>query len=123
LDTFLYYELFRQIGGATGLVGDPSGRAEERKPADQAKTEYDTTKLKQSLTTFFERAMQYAHTRLPPSAKIIPKPTLVNNKEWLQHLGLLDFLRSAGIHIRLNTMLARERYVSMNRCVEYNIIL
>jgi len=103
---------FRQIGGATGLVGDPSGRAEERRPADQAKTEHHTTKLERNVATFFDRGRIYAEARLPPSAKIVHKPNVVDNKEWLQQLKLLDFLRTAGVHIRLNTMLARERCVS-----------
>lgn len=96
------------IGGATGLVGDPSGRTEERVPVDPAKTEYAAMKLEKTLNKFFEHGDLYAHSRLPPSLKTVHKPMVVDNKEWLQHLGLLDFLRTAGVHIRLNTMLARE---------------
>ena len=93
-------------------MGDPSGRTEERKPADQAKTEHHRTKLEQNINTFFERANVYAHARLPPSGKTVHKPKVVDNREWLHDLRLLDFLRTAGVHVRLNTMLARERCVS-----------
>ena len=94
-------------------MGDPSGRAEERIPADQAKTEHNTTELVQSVAAFFESGRRYAQARLPPSSKIIHRPRIIDNKEWLQQLGLLEFLRTAGIHIRLNTMLARERCVDL----------
>jgi tyrosyl-tRNA synthetase len=104
-------------------VGDPSGRAEQRKQTDQAETEHNTTKLEQSVTAFFGRAEQYAETRLPPSLNIVHGPKLLNNKEWLQDLRLLDFLRTAGIHIRLNTMLARERCVSLSHRMEYTAIV
>jgi tyrosyl-tRNA synthetase len=90
-------------------VGDPSGRTEARRPVDPAKTEYDSTKLGKNLNLFFERGKNYALARLPPSGKVTHHPHVVDNKEWLQNLRLLDFLRSAGVHIRLNTMLARER--------------
>lgn len=100
------------------MVGDPSGRTEDRKPADQAKTEWNTTKLDKNLNTFFARAYEYAVSRLPSSKKMIHKPRVVDNKEWLGQLGLLDFLCTAGVHVRLNTMLARERCVNHDCCVE-----
>ena len=102
-------------------MGDPSGRAEERIPADQAKTEHNTTKLRQNVATFFESGRRYAQARLTPSSKIVHKPKIINNKEWLQQLGLLEFLQTAGIHIKLNTMLARERYIDLCQSLKRTI--
>jgi tyrosyl-tRNA synthetase len=102
------------VGGATGLVGDPTGRSEERQPADPAKIKYNVTKLQLLTEKFFESAALYAKARLQPSGKHVHEPRLLDNTEWLQGLKLLDFLRTGGVHVRLGTMLARERCVILS---------
>jgi tyrosyl-tRNA synthetase len=102
-------------------VGDPSGRAEERMPADPAKAEHNTTRLARNVAAFFDNGRRYAQDRLQPSSKIVHKPMVIDNKEWLQQLGLLDFLQTAGIHVRLNTMLARERCVDICQSMKRTI--
>lgn len=61
------------------------------------------------MTMFFLRGTEYAHTRLRPSKKLYFQPDILNNRNWLKDLNFLEFLRTAGVHVRINTMLARER--------------
>ncbi|KAF8633320.1 hypothetical protein AX17_004493 [Amanita inopinata Kibby_2008] len=94
------------IGGATGRIGDPSGRSTERELAETKQIEHNVTSLAQSIRRFFQHASQYASGRLP-SAKH-SEPVILNNLDWHQHLTLLDFLRTVGIHTRINAMINRE---------------
>lgn len=100
----------RQIGGATGLIGDPSGRSTERPLSARETIEYNVGQLTQGINKFFARAMDYAEKRLPPSNTRIAPPNIQNNLTWLKDLNLLEFLRTVGFHSRVNTMLARDRY-------------
>ncbi|KAG2362308.1 hypothetical protein BDR07DRAFT_1451242 [Suillus spraguei] len=95
------------IGGATGLVGDPSGRAMERSLSEKAQIESNTIELTDSIKQFFSRATEYALDKAP-SLTTLPQLQVVNNLDWLKELNLLDFLRSTGIHFRVNHMLARD---------------
>jgi tyrosyl-tRNA synthetase len=100
-----------QIGGATGLVGDPSGRASERQPADPKIIEENVLKLEANVNRFFSRARKYAEKRLPLSGIPYIQANILNNLSWLKDLNLLEFLRTVGPSVRVNTMLNRERYV------------
>ncbi|KAG2111250.1 uncharacterized protein F5147DRAFT_610165 [Suillus discolor] len=95
------------IGGATGLVGDPSGRMMERSLSEKAQIESNTVKLTHSIQQFFSRATEYALDKAP-SLATFSQLQVVNNIDWLKELNLLDFLRSTGIHFRVNHMLARD---------------
>ncbi|KAI0355554.1 hypothetical protein OH77DRAFT_1495863 [Trametes cingulata] len=96
------------IGGATGLIGDPSGRSTERPLSARETIESNVVQLTASITRFFEGAMAYAQKRLPPSSTPVAPPNVQNNLNWLKDLNLLEFLRTVGFHSRVNTMLARE---------------
>ncbi|KAI0374116.1 hypothetical protein BV20DRAFT_1041639 [Pilatotrama ljubarskyi] len=96
------------IGGATGLIGDPSGRSTERPLSARETIESNVVQLTAGITRFFEGAMAYAQKRLPPSSTHLPPPNVQNNLNWLKDLNLLEFLRTVGFHSRVNTMLARE---------------
>lgn len=100
----------RQIGGATGLIGDPSGRATERPLSEQAVVENNVRELTVAVKRFFSRAIDYAQKRLGVSRDDIREPHVENNLHWLKNLGLLEFLRTIGVHSRVNTMMARDRY-------------
>lgn len=96
------------IGGATGRIGDPSGRLIERKPADTKQVKDNAASLKRSVEGFFTRAVGYAvrrvgHTQLGPRVEV------ANNLHWHESVNMLDFLQHVGIHARVNTMLNRER--------------
>ena len=101
-----------QIGGATGLVGDPSGRNTERPLSEASVVENNANHLAAAVNKFFQGALQYAKQRIGDRVECFSPPRAANNLEWFQGIGLLEFLRTVGIHARVNGMLARERYVS-----------
>ncbi|KAH9858803.1 hypothetical protein C2E23DRAFT_718187 [Lenzites betulinus] len=96
------------IGGATGLVGDPSGRSIERPLSSPETIAHNVEYLTAGITRFFEGAMKYATKRVPSSSTPIHPPNVQNNLSWLKDLNLLQFLRTVGFYSRVNTMLARE---------------
>jgi tyrosyl-tRNA synthetase len=81
-------------GGATGMVGDPSGRSEERNLLDQATLDANVAAIKQQMT----RVVDFEDGRAE----------LVDNRDWTADLTLLDFLRDVGKHVTVNQMVARE---------------
>lgn len=102
-----------KIGGATGLVGDPSGRDTERPLSQTEVVQSNVQHLSDAITKFFKGALQYVQARQEQSdASVVDQhpPTVMNNLQWLQGVGLLEFLRTVGLHARVNTMIARERH-------------
>lgn len=99
-----------QIGGATGLIGDPSGRKTERGPANAAQIERNVGLLSESIKSFFRSGLLYAKSRLPSASDITSDPEVKSNLEWHQNFTMLEFLRVVGVHARVNTMLNKERY-------------
>jgi tyrosyl-tRNA synthetase len=87
---------FPLAGGATGMVGDPGGRSEERNLLDRETLEHNISRIKAQL----ERLLDF--TPGPTQA------TLVDNAEWTAPLGVLDFLRDVGKHMTVNQMVAKE---------------
>lgn len=83
------------LGGATGMVGDPSGKSQERNLLD-----FET--LNKNIEGVKQQLMQFLDFTGPNGAEI------VNNYEWFQHMSFLDFIRDAGKHITLNYMLAKD---------------
>ena len=77
------------VGGGTGLIGDPSGKASERQLADQATIETNAQRIADQVHRF----VQF---------------DLVNNAEWLTSLNLVEFLRDVGKHFTVNYMLQKE---------------
>jgi tyrosyl-tRNA synthetase len=87
---------FPLAGGATGMVGDPGGRSEERNLLDRETLEHNV----RSISTQLERILDFE-----------PGPcaaTLVNNAEWTASMGVLDFLRDVGKHVTVNQMMAKD---------------
>jgi len=78
------------VGGATGMVGDPSGKSEERKLLSLEELRHNVGALGLQIS------------RLAAGA------TMVDNYEWFQGYGYLDFLRDVGKHFSVNMMLAKE---------------
>lgn len=83
-------------GGATGMIGDPGGRSEERNLLDDATLDRHLIGVKQQLARLldFERAANPAE--------------LVDNRDWTGPLSAIEFLRDVGKHITVNQMLAKE---------------
>ena len=87
---------FPLAGGATGMVGDPSGRSDERNLLDRETLQHNVDRIKGQL----ENILDFAPG---PSAA-----TLVNNADWTAGISALDFLRDVGKHITVNQMMAKE---------------
>jgi tyrosyl-tRNA synthetase len=84
-------------GGATGMVGDPSGRSEERNLLDDATLEHNVAAIKAQISRIVDLSGAGETGGL-----------LVDNRDWTAGVGVLDFLRDVGKHVTVNTMLARE---------------
>jgi tyrosyl-tRNA synthetase len=83
-------------GGATGMIGDPGGRSSERNLLDRATLDRNLGAIKGQL----ERLLDFSDG--PARA------TLVDNRDWTEPMGVLEFLREVGKHVTVNTMLAKE---------------
>ncbi|PPQ98626.1 hypothetical protein CVT24_003959 [Panaeolus cyanescens] len=103
------HDVIPLIGGATGRVGDPSGRLTERDPADIKQVEENVTSLTNGLQTFFQRALLYASARQQSSSiNSEEEIQVISNLSWHQSFTMLDFLQKVGIYARVNTMMNRE---------------
>ncbi len=85
------------VGGATGMVGDPSGKSEERNMLSEEELNKNITGVKAQLEKFlnFDKA-------IPNAAE------LTNNYDWFKNISFLDFIRDAGKHITVNYMMAKD---------------
>jgi tyrosyl-tRNA synthetase len=84
------------VGGATGMIGDPSGKSAERNLLDAEQVERNVTGIRENLARFLD----FDHPTAPAR--------LVNNHDWLGRFTLVDFLRDVGKHFRLGAMLGKE---------------
>jgi tyrosyl-tRNA synthetase len=84
------------VGGATGLIGDPSFKAQERKLNDDQTVEDWVAKIKTQVSQFIE------FNDLENSAEV------VNNLDWTRGVDVLTFLRDVGKHFSVNQMIAKE---------------
>jgi tyrosyl-tRNA synthetase len=84
------------VGGATGMVGDPSFKADERPLLSEEQLQKNVAGIKKQLEQFldFEKAENPAE--------------IVNNYDWFKEFSLLDFLRDVGKHISVNYMMAKD---------------
>jgi len=84
------------IGGATGMIGDPSGKSEERVLLSEELLNYNLDKVKAQLDKFldFDSGNNSA--------------VMVNNYDWFKNKGFLDFLRDVGKHLSINYMMAKD---------------
>ncbi|TID15026.1 hypothetical protein CANINC_004697 [Pichia inconspicua] len=103
------HRIFPVIGGATGEVGDPSGRDSERS-AMAEKTRLDhVQKISNQFLNFFKKAITYGKSRNPVIGQLkVGYQELKNNRDWWKDMRMLEFLATYGRHIRVNQMLARD---------------
>ena len=83
------------VGGATGMVGDPSGRSDERSLLDSATLAANIAGIRAQLEALFDFGGENA-------------ARLVNNLDWTRDVTLLDFLREVGKHATVNQMVAKD---------------
>jgi len=84
------------IGGATGMVGDPSGKSKERKFLDEKILINNQNKIKIQ----FEKFLNFTNSK--------NRALIVNNNSWFNQMSILKFLREIGKHITINYMLAKD---------------
>jgi tyrosyl-tRNA synthetase len=84
------------VGGATGMVGDPSGKSQERNLLDEATLNKNVEGIKNQLLKFLNFSSGNN------------KAELVNNYDWFKNYSFLEFIRDAGKHITVNYMMAKD---------------
>lgn len=85
------------VGGATGMIGDPSGKSAERNLLDEATLRHNQEAIKKQLSKFLD-----FESDAPNRAE------LVNNYDWTKDVTFLDFAREIGKHITVNYMMAKD---------------
>ncbi|MDN3708239.1 tyrosine--tRNA ligase [Myroides ceti] len=85
------------VGGATGMIGDPSGKSNERNLLDEATLQHNQDSIKAQLSRFLD------FTSDAPNAA-----EMVNNYDWMKSFSFLDFIRDVGKHITVNYMMAKD---------------
>jgi tyrosyl-tRNA synthetase len=85
------------IGGATGMIGDPSGKSQERNLLDEPTLRHNQECIKKQLARFLDFESDN------PNAAI-----LVNNYDWMKSFTFLDFIRDIGKHITVNYMMSKD---------------
>lgn len=85
------HEIIALIGGATGMIGDPSGKNKERVLIDSSIIESNVAKISSSLTRLLGNSV-----------------SLVNNYEWFSQFSCLEFLRDVGKYFRVGPMITKE---------------
>ncbi len=85
------------IGGATGMIGDPSGKSNERNLLDEPTLRHNQAALKEQLSRFLDFNTSEANGAV-----------LVNNYDWMKDFSFLAFIRDVGKHITVNYMMAKD---------------
>ena len=85
------------VGGATGMIGDPSGKSQERNLLDETTLNRNIAGVKAQLEKFLDFDASKANAA-----------EMANNYDWFKHISFIDFLRDTGKHITINYMMAKE---------------
>lgn len=85
------------VGGATGMIGDPSGKSEDRNLLDEATLEKNVAGIKRVLSRFLDFNSTAANA-----------PVLVNNYDWMKDFSFIEFARDVGKRITVNYMMAKD---------------
>ena len=85
------------VGGATGMIGDPSMKSQERKLLDEETLRHNQECIKKQLAKFLD-----FDSDAPNAAE------MVNNYDWMKNFSFLDFIRDVGKHITVNYMMAKD---------------
>ena len=88
---------FALVGGATGMIGDPSGKSTERNFLDEKTLRHNQEAIKNQLAHFLDFDTDEKNAAV-----------LVNNYDWMKDFSFLDFIRDVGKHITVNYMMAKD---------------
>jgi hypothetical protein len=94
------------VGGATGAIGDPSGRSTERNVLSNQALKYNADQIKSQLCHLFGNADRYYRKRwaVAPQEKL----QILDNSDWFSQMSVIDFLGNVGRNARISAMLGRE---------------
>ncbi len=85
------------VGGATGMIGDPSGKSNERNLLDETTLRHNQNAIKKQLAHFLDFESNVDNAAI-----------LVNNYDWMKDISFLDFIRDVGKHITVNYMMSKD---------------
>ncbi len=85
------------VGGATGMIGDPSGKSQERNLLDEATLQKNLDGIKAQLSKFLDFESDAAN-----------KAEMVNNYDWMKDFSFLEFIRDIGKHLTVNYMMSKD---------------
>ncbi len=85
------------VGGATGMIGDPSGKSQERNLLDEPTLRHNQEALKKQISRFLDFDTEASNQAL-----------MVNNYDWMKEYSFLEFIRDIGKHITVNYMMSKE---------------
>lgn len=85
------------VGGATGMIGDPSGKSNERNLLDEKTLRHNQEAIKEQLAHFLDFESNAENAAV-----------LVNNYDWMKNFSFLEFIRDVGKHITVNYMMAKD---------------
>jgi len=85
------------VGGATGMIGDPSGKSQERNLLDEPTLRHNQEALKKQIARFLDFETEASNQAL-----------MVNNYDWMKEYSFLEFIRDIGKHITVNYMMSKE---------------
>ena len=85
------------VGGATGMIGDPSGKSNERNLLDEPTLRLNEKAIKNQLSHFLDFESNIENAAI-----------LVNNYDWMKGISFLDFIRDTGKHITVNYMMSKD---------------
>lgn len=85
------------VGGATGMIGDPSGKSNERNLLDETTLSHNQEGIKSQLSHFLDFESNANNAAI-----------LVNNYDWMKNISFLDFIRDVGKHITVNYMMSKD---------------
>ena len=85
------------VGGATGMIGDPSGKSSERNLLDETTLRHNQQAIKNQLSHFLDFESNAENAAI-----------LVNNYDWMKDFSFLDFIRDVGKHITVNYMMSKD---------------
>jgi len=85
------------VGGATGMIGDPSGKSAERNLLDEQTLRHNQNSLQEQLSRFLDFDSEHDNAAV-----------LVNNYDWMKDFSFLEFIRDVGKHITVNYMMSKD---------------
>jgi tyrosyl-tRNA synthetase len=95
------------IGGATGKIGDPSGRSKERSLLEDNVIDHNLQAISGQIRKIFDNHREYFWDQNKEGSSCLKDVVIVNNADWYNDISFVDFISQVGRHFRLGQMLSR----------------